>query len=265
MATFKETLDPATYGPYAQSPTYLVTALQDELFTIDAARATYEALLTSGKPVYWDILPNFDHNVFFNNNNFLKLCKGFPNGCFASVRTEGNLGYALMHGFNPTAVYRPLQPTLVATADPAAQTITFTADVDRGSTSVALGQVKVWISADRGCTTTSTDGIALDCSTMPNGLARCSKTIAYPGGNALDSLLYFADVGYSLAAWSSWRTQLDGLNFKECPGSPQSFNAIHLSTPAVLPTAGGPFLPALRPDCGGCPLVSNLFNLALMM
>jgi hypothetical protein len=243
---FLRYLDPVHYAPASCSPTYVATGLQDEIFTVNAAEATYAALLASGREVRWDILPNWDHGAAFTLIG--PLCDAFNNACASLNRTEGDFGYWMRHHVlgTPEFGYLPEPPAFDGPpvqgipSLTGARRVTFAVTIDPGDASVRARSVKLWISEDDGCTTTTRTGYAMRRAN-PAG-TRYSATVIL--STPVDELLYFADVEYELPSPVIANEVLDPTGHK-C-ATPQTAQSMHLTTEPEFPGDDDSFRAATR-------------------
>ncbi len=235
-------LAPEHYAPTACGPIFYVNGLQDELFPVNTTVATYEAWRQAGKDVWLDVLPDYDHDFWFDSANtfpafgdmndppYVNLGDGYPNECVSVGRSAGNLGYWLHHHVLGTAGfdYRPDLPVLAVTPH-GDGTTTFEVVADQGNASISLANVVLRISRDRACTVEGHD-------MAPGGQpGQYSVTVqAVP-----EEVVYWAEVEYDLPSTGLMREdfRLGG----QCSGP---IDVMHLSTAPVLPPG---FVPQVRP------------------
>ncbi len=224
MQKFAAAIDPMNYAPLSCGPTFLINGFQDEFFPIHATAATYEALLSSGQDVWWNVLPNWDHGYFALPKNYCAsggLIDAALNTAAALARSHGAVGYWLHHYVTGDASFttKPAEPVLSVT-DNGNGTAEFVLTADDAMPVLA---VKVWLSADNACTVDASSGHELTLLSGSN--TEYAATIPLP--IALDDLVYWAEVKYQLT-----ETVAPLIDF------------VHVSTPPVLPTG---FTPQIRP------------------
>jgi len=141
---FFDFVDPINYAPTACGPTFLINGFQDEFFPVNSTKATYEALLESGKEVWWDVQPNWDHGYFAEPHKYCATGGvGYPFNMLGAVaRATGGLAYWLHHFLLATPGFetKPADPVL-SVVDNADGTATFTVAVDDA---MAVQQVTLW-------------------------------------------------------------------------------------------------------------------------